>query len=338
MVGRMTNLFWRGGRLRHTERALGFLLCLSAGAFALLVATAPAVAASWSYLGIAVATALASFSVGLALGLFFGLPSLVPRVAGTPSAPVAESTSLEQIADWLVKIVVGITLTRFDVISGRLENAAAQVAAAMACRPAGEPCSAPVAGTIMACFAVLGFLIAYLWMRRYFLGELRRGREEAEREIIDDAVRSGDFQTTPVSTSRASLDGPDAAALAAIVPGEHPDDPWKGQFGGESEDAEVRLRGEVEPLQTRPGLYALGIELEGRTREARDRLEGTVVTFFLHPTFKRYRRSVVFRKGRARLELVAYGAFTVGAATAGGSRVELDLAELPGAPAGFVEA
>ena len=58
------NVFWRGGRLRHTERALGFLLCLSAGAFGLLVATAPAVTASWSYFGIAVATALSSFSVG----------------------------------------------------------------------------------------------------------------------------------------------------------------------------------------------------------------------------------------------------------------------------------
>ena len=332
----MFSLKSNGNRQAQTERALGFLLCLAGGAFLLLLATAPAVAWSWSYLGIAVSTALASFAVGLALGLFFGLPSLVPRSADPKGGTAfAESTSLEQIADWLVKIVVGITLTRFDDLAGRLENAAAQISGSMSCRPSGHPCPPPVAGTIMACFTVLGFLIAYLWMRRYFIGELARGREDAERKFIDNAVSNGDVQTDDVHALMRGLAKPSTTAGDEIKPGDAPDDPWKGQFGGSSSSGDLALKAEVDRLKSQPGLFGVTITLEADTAEASERMEGSIVTFYLHPTFKRNKRSIVFRNGKAVLELVSYGAFTVGALTAFGDKFELDLAGLPRAPQAF---
>lgn len=322
----------RVDRFRHTERALGFLVGLTLVAFVMLIVSSLMIGASLSFLGVALTTAFATYAVGLALGLFFGLPSLVAKVAdGSSSSP--DSTSLEQIADWLVKIVVGVTLTRFDHFSGMLENAAAQVSAAMACRPSGAPCPAPVAGTIMACFSIMGFLTAYLWMRRYFIGELRRGRDEAERRLLDQAAKTGDLQEAP--SRRAALPRPNEEMLAAIVEGEHEDDPWKGQFGGHAESDVAILRGEVEPLETRPDLFAVTIVLEAKPGAERS-LNNTLVVFFIHPSFGRERRTVVMRRGRAELDLVAYGAFTVGAATADGKLYELDLVDIPGAPSGFV--
>lgn len=60
--------------------------------------------------------------------------------------------------------------------------------------------------------------------------------------------------------------------------------------------------------------------------------------FFLHPTFHGNDRPVVAVTpgGTADLALTAWGAFTVGAiADNGATKLELDLAELPAAPAEF---
>jgi hypothetical protein len=49
------------------------------------------------------------------------------------------------------------------------------------------------------------------------------------------------------------------------------------------------------------------------------------VTFYLHDTFDPDEETVEARDGVAKLEVVAYGAFTVGARTAEGVTLELDL-------------
>ncbi len=62
------------------------------------------------------------------------------------------------------------------------------------------------------------------------------------------------------------------------------------------------------------------------------------VRFFLHNTFNPDKVVVVPKQGRAELSLCVWGAFTVGAITDGGqTKLELDLAKLPGAPAKFRE-
>ncbi|HEX5258716.1 MAG TPA: pYEATS domain-containing protein, partial [Sphingomicrobium sp.] len=58
--------------------------------------------------------------------------------------------------------------------------------------------------------------------------------------------------------------------------------------------------------------------------------------FYLHPSFGKAVRSVAFgADGRANLVLYAYGAFTIGAVLEDGTRLELNLATLPGAPDQF---
>ena len=65
-------------------------------------------------------------------------------------------------------------------------------------------------------------------------------------------------------------------------------------------------------------------------------LASSRMTFYLHPTFRRTTVTVIPRRGIARLSVIAWGAFTVGAVTdEGETRLELDLATVPNRPQWF---
>jgi hypothetical protein len=60
--------------------------------------------------------------------------------------------------------------------------------------------------------------------------------------------------------------------------------------------------------------------------------------FHLHPTFHNHVRKVKVKDGKAQLDLLAYGSFTVGVSCDNGNtQLELDLAELPQVPKVFRE-
>ncbi len=128
-----------------------------------------------------------------------------------------ESTNLERVADWLTTMIIGLTLTQYGVWEARYFDLSRSVTAAMeikldVCAPplreigteasgrtsrddvaaggADDPpadardcrnAQAIPGGMLMAIFAIIGFIISYLWMRRYFIFEMVTAREE-ERE------------------------------------------------------------------------------------------------------------------------------------------------------------
>lgn len=123
-----------------------------------------------------------------------------------------DSTSLEQIADWLTKIIVGLTLTQFAAWEDRFQRLASNLTEAMAgetdlskacealirglegndlvraldlpmCRASAIP-----GGVIIALFATTGFLVTYLWMRRYFILEMVIARKQA-KELLAEKTR-----------------------------------------------------------------------------------------------------------------------------------------------------
>lgn len=104
-----------------------------------------------------------------------------------------------------------------------------------------------------------------------------------------------------------------------------PDDPHKGFAGGKATSAGVRLSGRVKPTEE---LDWFEIKLEVQATTAKARL-GRYVEFYLHPTFHPAKERVTVKNGKAVWTGHAYGAFTVGVRTAAGTRLELDLAELP---------
>jgi len=73
------------------------------------------------------------------------------------------NTNLEQISDWLTKILVGLGLTQLDAIPSKLHDAAAYIATGF-----GGAQDAPFALAIILYFSVVGFMGGYILTRVYF--------------------------------------------------------------------------------------------------------------------------------------------------------------------------
>lgn len=101
-------------------------------------------------------------------------------------------------------------------------------------------------------------------------------------------------------------------------------DPLKRKFGEKSETDRAILKALVSNLPN--NLYKINIEVISKYNESP--LTG-YVNFHLHPTFKPDVRSVKVENGTAKLTLISYGSFTIGAECEG-KQMELDLAEIPG--------
>lgn len=135
-----------------------------------------------------------------------------------------------------------------------------------------------------------------------------------------------------------SLDDQSGAEVhpgSEILPGNIPDDPWKGVFGGKSIDKEKGrlLSAQVEELKSSPGWYSVTLSVTSLPKHPP--LEGSV-RFFIHDTFPNNRPTVYVAGGVAVLRLKAWGAFTVGVlADDGKTKLELDLANLESAPDEF---
>lgn len=126
-------------------------------------------------------------------------------------------------------------------------------------------------------------------------------------------------------------EAPPVLGHAASTP-RNPEDPEKGRWGGKAEMAGRRLIGEVTRIKGSDEFFDVTLRVVS-TDVARP-LTG-MVRFHLHPSFKRSVVDVPVENGEARLELQAWGAFTVGAVCDGGATLELDLAEDPKNPKKF---
>jgi hypothetical protein len=105
----------------------------------------------------------------------------------------------------------------------------------------------------------------------------------------------------------------------------HPDDPQKGQWGGREANHRKITVGKIHPLKADPDYYRIPLEVRS-TDPAGYPLTGKV-RFHLHNSFSPDVEEVEVENGVARLTLVAYGAFTVGAELSDGTKLELDLAD-----------
>jgi hypothetical protein len=126
-------------------------------------------------LGSGICISTASFAIGCLTGFLFGIPRTphAGEVSPGEKMPFQPNTNLEQISDWLTKILVGVGLTQLSKIPGKLWNLAQTLSAAM-----GEfPSSPSFVLALLGFFLTAGFFAGYLWTRIYF----RRALIYAER-------------------------------------------------------------------------------------------------------------------------------------------------------------
>jgi hypothetical protein len=130
---------------------------------------------------------------GVFLGFLFGIPRSL-QAAGTvpveassqeetkPEEEQKESnsrtrfeyranTNLEQISDWLTKILVGVGLTQINKVPELFDRAGTYFGPSLGGPNDGER----FAVVIILFFVITGFLLGYLWTRIFLGGELARG-------------------------------------------------------------------------------------------------------------------------------------------------------------------
>ena len=148
-------------------------------------------------LAIASASALSGSMVGFLFGIPRGRPSTDIEHARSPlsagSGPQAvpgadtvrrevdirSNTNLEDISDWLTKILVGVGLTQLGAIGHGLSQLATGLAPALG----GVASSEAYALALVVTFVVVGFLTGYLWTRLYLPAAFQRAESEVEAEL-----------------------------------------------------------------------------------------------------------------------------------------------------------
>lgn len=151
------------------------------------------------------------------------------------------------------------------------------------------------------------------WISQLFYGRLRREPSEAELTQVAGEIRNA---VARISSTSRPVD---------------PEDPQRGQWGGESERQGFRLSATVREISE--GWFEVTLSVEGTGETS---LSGPV-EFYLHPTFGRSAIRVNANENRATLQLGAYGAFTVGALVLTPLvELELDLAANPSFPELFL--
>lgn len=216
----------RGGRWTR----LAFRLILGAGGLAILIYAAQETPLHFlKLISQSLLIALGALLTGTLLGFLFGIPRTLSQPL-TPAAPApAEgavsdtteeqedrtaarteyqgNTNLEQISDWLTKIIVGLTLVQFDRIKTFIKNLVAYLAAGLGSAPA----YGPYVLTLLVLFTICGFFIGYL-LTRLYLGlallksdlesrrmttklekiqvEVQQVRDKADRPELESVARS----------------------------------------------------------------------------------------------------------------------------------------------------
>lgn len=150
------------------------------------ISFAAASAHTWAVFGVGLLVGGAAAALGALVGFLFGVPRVLQndqsRAVNRPNDPAAAAnahqglankvytnTNLEQVSDWLTKIIVGVTLVQIGSIPGAL----GRLGAALRGGFGGADFSAAFAiGLILYC-AVIAFLLMYMWTRTRFLDIIR---------------------------------------------------------------------------------------------------------------------------------------------------------------------
>ncbi|WP_354641781.1 hypothetical protein [Kitasatospora camelliae] len=130
-----------------------------------------------------------TFAVGGGLlGFLFGIPRLLTSGAAarpddqgaTSTAGYAPNTNLEQVSDWLTKILLGAGLTQIGTIPRRLRRLGEELAPVLG----GGEGAAAFAAALAVYFTVLGFVAGWLLTRLL----LARALTAADRQTLADSV------------------------------------------------------------------------------------------------------------------------------------------------------
>jgi hypothetical protein len=142
---------------------------------------------------------IASVAAGAAVGFLFGIPRVgrqdstakptqpnptatvtsttppdtqAPANKGGADTPLRPNTNLEEVSDWLTKIIVGLGLVHLKDLQGIVASTAANAAASISTKPVSSDVS--IATALIVGFAIEGFFGGYIYTRLFLQGAFAR--------------------------------------------------------------------------------------------------------------------------------------------------------------------
>ncbi len=172
-------------------------------------------------------------------------------------------------------------------------------------------------------------LAAFVWLVAYHHAKLFGPQDFDNQELflrlqadIDVANKKMRVlaEVAPVAVDLKAVGKPQERASSE-------DDTQKGKWGGQRENGgwKVFVKGPITPLSSDPDYFRVCLNVVSTDPE-RKPLTGRV-SFYLHDTFRPEVETVMASNGIADLEIVSYGAFTVGVECEDGTPLEIDLAD-----------
>lgn len=146
-------------------------------------------------------TSGATWLAAVVIGFLFGVPHTSDSSPGT--SQYKPSTSLEQVADWLTKIIVGLGLTQLNKIPGKVAALASYIAAGMG----DTPSSKLMALAIFIYFSSCGFLFGFLWARLYMLEEYNIAQQTLQ-SMIKGVIARADIRELIKGSNEGLTRGP----------------------------------------------------------------------------------------------------------------------------------
>jgi hypothetical protein len=198
-------LFWRGladvvtERLPNMSWSAALMLALGAAVIVVL---------RYSYGqpdpievgGFLLLIAGAGVAIGEFTGFLFGIPRTIQSANADAAGARADqsmgvNTNLEQISDWLTKIIVGVGLVELTKIPPLLQRLAKYLSDASPRRAVPDAVILAVLGS----FVVLGFFSGYLWTRLYLTEEFSRAERQARErpEYYEGIIHALLYQPKP---------------------------------------------------------------------------------------------------------------------------------------------
>lgn len=315
----------------------------------------------WPVAGLSIVVGLSALTFGGFLGFLFGIPrSLQTKKSdGTISGDkrYSDNTNLEEISDWLTKIIVGVSLTQIPAIEKKFTSLTLSIGSGFT-GYLNNVYARPYAGTLLVFYAISGFLTVYLWTRIYLLEQLNSlGREtqilsdkidetlvkvdekveqkleeatqkqirSEERLKLELLLKSFYNQQNRIKNNESQPEYIELVKKAKPEPVKYLDDCQKGRWGGKALDAGYELIASIEdPDEFSDNIHKITIALV--VKEVGKQLNGDVY-FFLHDSFyPNCIRKIQSENNTASLVFFSYEAFTVGVVCNDGEvKLELDL-------------
>lgn len=187
---------------------------------------------------------VACLAAGATVGFLFGIPRSGGQISrqsankdlanagakATPTSTQRESatgrpnTNLEEVSDWLTKILVGLSLVHLKTIEERVMAISSNAAASLSATPTAADISAATA--LVVGFAVIGFLCGYLYTRLFLQGAFSRSDYDMSyKDVVADELSNTSPEAPPPSgkPSVPSLsDRQSAERILQIAPTDRP--------------------------------------------------------------------------------------------------------------------